>query len=448
MNVQAEKIKVACVGNSITGFHQYNYYATPLQAMLGDEYLVDNFGKGGSGIFKKYREDLNEREWSYINSSECQAALEFNPDMVIIKFGANDASQTIFTALAPNGKQLFKEDYTLLINKFRELPSNPKIFICIPPAMFYGEDGFFGSFSNQIMRDYIQPAVKELAEELDLGLIDFYTPTKDHPEFMPGDVPNQFPDWVHPDHRGHYVMALAAYEAIAGRSFERPFVEGEFIPDPEKEYYIRNRRNGYVLNCDANEVGYLVNTAPYDKEKEEKQLFKFENFSYNIYRIRHVASNFQLKNLGSGSVRTGNDAGNEPLKYGMYIKPVEDKYHTIGCNDMSLLGLVQQVYIVGDRKLSDLTEGEQWEFIEKDDMEELSGLDRKELSEVKISGQKGRILFENLERVNRINIFDMIGNSLGRYEVNSLSFSVNMNPGVYLISLNNFNREAIKVFVK
>lgn len=50
--IQAQKIKVACVGNSVTYGHgiedrEKNSYPTQLQRMLGERYEVVNFGKVG-----------------------------------------------------------------------------------------------------------------------------------------------------------------------------------------------------------------------------------------------------------------------------------------------------------------------------------------------------------------------------------------------------------------
>ena len=50
-----QKIKVACVGNSITygtGIQDREHFSYPvqLQKMLGDKYLVGNFGKPGATL--------------------------------------------------------------------------------------------------------------------------------------------------------------------------------------------------------------------------------------------------------------------------------------------------------------------------------------------------------------------------------------------------------------
>lgn len=463
-NGQAAKIKVACIGNSITGFHEYTYYATPLQAMLGDDYQVDNFGKGGSGIFKKFREDLGgiEPEFAYINSSQCTDAVNFKPDIVIIKFGANDANMKNFTMKDENGKaidgkQVFKDDYTLLINKFRALSSNPRVIICIPPAMFYPTGNikdsitgsFLGGFSSEAMHKYIRPAVKELAQELNVGIADFYTPTKLHPEFMPGDTGGWAPDWVHPDHRGHYVMALAAYEAVMGKPYERPFVEGEFVPDPEKEYYIRNKQTGKVLQV-KEETAYAGVIVADVNINEDLQLFKFENFSTNIYRIRQPKTNGQLVNRSS-QVLNGKDPHSEPLKYGFYINHVSDGYYTISNNDEALLGArasQSTTSIAGNKKQSSISNLDLWEFVEKDAMQESSVKTAHLKKTLTVKSGEKKILIENLTDISKLNIYDLTGKVLMEYNVTSSSLAVNLMSGMYILSTDNSDFKQTKVIVK
>ena len=180
MAAQTGKIRVATVGNSITGgTNDYGYYAMPLAEMLGDDYEVTKFGKGSSGVFIKLREDAttpenpNEYQFAYINSEQCAAALEYKPNIVIIKFGANDANKKNFEKY---GKETFKADYKKLIAKFQALSTKPDIYICTPPPMYYGDGGFLGSFDDNVAKNYIQPAVREIAEELNLVCVDLYNP--------------------------------------------------------------------------------------------------------------------------------------------------------------------------------------------------------------------------------------------------------------------------------
>lgn len=64
-----KKIKVACVGNSITyGYtlpdRETNAYPAKLQKMLGDDYVVGNFGKSGATLLNKgHRPYMQQEEY-------------------------------------------------------------------------------------------------------------------------------------------------------------------------------------------------------------------------------------------------------------------------------------------------------------------------------------------------------------------------------------------------
>ena len=84
----SETIKIACVGDSITygaGIKDRKNMNYPVQLgkILGQKYEVKNFGNSGSTMLKK-------GDKPYWKQREYKAALEFNPNIVIIKLGTND----------------------------------------------------------------------------------------------------------------------------------------------------------------------------------------------------------------------------------------------------------------------------------------------------------------------------------------------------------------------
>ncbi len=95
-NPLAGKIRVACVGDSITGGTDY---PPDLWMMLGANYTVGNFGVPGSTA------SLNS-ESPYMNTSTFQDAKNFQPNIVIIMLGTNDANSLIH----PNNES-FVGDY-------------------------------------------------------------------------------------------------------------------------------------------------------------------------------------------------------------------------------------------------------------------------------------------------------------------------------------------------
>ena len=113
-----EKIKVACVGNSITygsgvANREVNAYPVKLQGMLGDAYEVGNFGKPGATL-------LNKGHRPYTQQQEYKDAIAFAGDIVVIHLGINDTDPRNW----PNYQDEFIEDYRALIQSFRE--ANPK----------------------------------------------------------------------------------------------------------------------------------------------------------------------------------------------------------------------------------------------------------------------------------------------------------------------------------
>lgn len=70
-----------------------------------------------------------------------------------------------------------------MIAKFQALSTKPDIYICTPPPMYYGDGGFLGSFDDNVAKNYIQPAVREIAEELNLVCVNLYNPLKGHANY-------------------------------------------------------------------------------------------------------------------------------------------------------------------------------------------------------------------------------------------------------------------------
>ncbi|MDE6452369.1 MAG: hypothetical protein K2L23_08855, partial [Odoribacter sp.] len=107
-SLQAQKIKVACVGNSVTyGYllpdREKNAYPAQLSRMLGDGYEVANFGKSGATL-------LNKGHRPYMAQPEFKQALEFAGDRVVIHLGLNDTDPRNW----PNYRDDFIADYLAL----------------------------------------------------------------------------------------------------------------------------------------------------------------------------------------------------------------------------------------------------------------------------------------------------------------------------------------------
>ncbi|MDB4055821.1 glycoside hydrolase N-terminal domain-containing protein, partial [Akkermansiaceae bacterium] len=184
----AAKIKVACVGDSITqgsGIKDpaKDSYPAQLQKLLGDNFEVKNFGHSGHTL-------LYGGDAPYIKSPKFKQAQDFNPDVVIIKLGTNDSKPQNW-----HSRRSFIPDYKRLISRFRQLPSQPVVWICNPVPVFPEQWGI----KDSVVRDEIIPRINFISKEAGAPIIDLYTPLKAFPQ--------HFPDKVHPNAAGAAEMA-------------------------------------------------------------------------------------------------------------------------------------------------------------------------------------------------------------------------------------------------
>jgi lysophospholipase L1-like esterase len=191
----AAKIKVACVGDSITagaGIKDPKMkYPTQLQGMLGDGYVVKNFGVSG-------RTMLKHGDFPIWKEKAYHAAKDFGPDVVIIKLGTNDTKPQNWKF-----KDEFAADAKAMVQEFQNLPSKPKVYLCHPVPAFPGNFGI----RDEVIKNEVIPAVDQVAKETGAGVIDLYTALADHKDL--------FPDKVHPNDAGATLMAQAIHKAIA-----------------------------------------------------------------------------------------------------------------------------------------------------------------------------------------------------------------------------------------
>lgn len=190
-----DAVRVACVGNSITyGARIKNperdSYPSVLGGMLGDNYWVKNFGVSA-------RTMLNKGDHPYMNEQAYKDALAFNPNIVVIKLGTNDSKSFNWKYKAD-----FAKDMQTMIDAFKALPAQPKIYLCYPSkAYLTGEN-----INDDIISKEIMPMIKKLAKQNKLDIIDLHAAMD--------NMPDLFPDKIHPNEEGAKVMAKAVYQSI------------------------------------------------------------------------------------------------------------------------------------------------------------------------------------------------------------------------------------------
>lgn len=196
----SDKIKVACVGNSVTyGYgiadRETDCYPARLQGMLGEKYKVLNFGKSGATL-------LNKGHRPYIQQEEYKAALDFAADQVVIHLGLNDTDPRNW----PNYRDHFVQDYLALIASFRQ--ANPKctLWICWMTPISHRHPRFKSGTRDWYWQ--IQQTIEEVAKVGNAGLIDLQDELYIRPDLLL--------DAIHPVAEGAEIIAKTVYQVLTG----------------------------------------------------------------------------------------------------------------------------------------------------------------------------------------------------------------------------------------
>lgn len=188
-------IRVACVGDSITAGagvkDAKNKYPARLGALLGTGYEVRNFGVSGATM-------LDAGDKPYKKQGAFQQALDFKPDIVVIKLGTNDSKPRNWA-----NKDGFAADTRSLVEAFQKASSMCKVFLCYP-APVIGKGNF--GIRDEIVKPEIIPLIDMVSAEMRLNVIDVYAALDGKPELIP--------DRVHPNDEGAGLIATAVHAAI------------------------------------------------------------------------------------------------------------------------------------------------------------------------------------------------------------------------------------------
>jgi lysophospholipase L1-like esterase len=153
-------------------------YPFRLQEMLGDSYKVQNFGVSSMTFANKGPSD----NMSYWNTDKFKAALEFNPEIVVIELGTND-SKFFTNNCIENGQpqynynygqyekeQLYK-DYEALLDTFMHLATSPRVIATLQP---YSNNCGWGIMDTAIVNQ-INPIIEEVATRKGVEIIDLHS---------------------------------------------------------------------------------------------------------------------------------------------------------------------------------------------------------------------------------------------------------------------------------
>lgn len=189
--------KVACVGDSITwGFtivnRRKNSYPSVLQGLLGADYEVRNFGyNDASARF--------DADTPYVTKKAYRDSQEWNPDIVLLMLGSNDTKRRNWNP------EIFRRDYSKLVESYRALPSSPRVILIAPIRIFQPLSIPVLGLYSDTMENGVRPAIREIATEKGLELVDLVDLFQDSRYLMDG---------VHPQTTGARMLAQAIYSGV------------------------------------------------------------------------------------------------------------------------------------------------------------------------------------------------------------------------------------------
>ncbi len=194
-------IRIAALGDSLTQgliddngqYTTSNSYSEYLKKALGEGYDVKNFGRSSYGLYEKH-------QYSYRDTEEYKAALAYNPDIVIVFFGTNDAKTMYWDTI----KAQYEDIYKNFVQEFTQLKSKPKVIVSLPTPVF-GDSNYAKDRPSENMNE-LRDIITKLANDMGWKLVNSYA--------LLAHSENLFPDGLHYNKSGAQVMANAFAKAV------------------------------------------------------------------------------------------------------------------------------------------------------------------------------------------------------------------------------------------
>ena len=315
------KVKIACIGDSITdgGFNEMyggglglddpRCYPKQLEAALGENYEVKNFGDSGRTL-------MSTADYPYISAPGdlYRESLQYDADIVLIMLGTNDAKVTgdpNTTNWKENSPQQFKNDLTQMINTYRNLPSHPTVYVLTSPTAF--NNGNYNIVPSIV--DTIAELQREVALETGSPLIDIHTITADKGSY--------FGDNIHPTTAGY---------AWLGQTVATELQKTFTVPSAPRTVTVMRNSSGrsLVVWSDVNKGGLPL-------------------LSYNLYLDGVFVENtekttYQFKNLTNGTkyeftITAVNSLGESVASDVVLLEPTADNPKVTGVTDGAVYDL-------------------------------------------------------------------------------------------------------------
>ena len=193
-------INISCVGDSLTygasvEDREENCYPAVLNDLLGDDYIVGNFGASGYTMLKT-------GDFPYWEHENFKFSAMINPDIVIIMLGTNDSKPFNFTTTSD-----FIETYEEMLAYYKKLPSKPRIYMATPPKVFPPKTTEVPTIRGEVV-DEIADAIRELGKKTRISVIDVNKKTADYPQ---GFVE----DGIHTNKKGAKLIAEIVFNELS-----------------------------------------------------------------------------------------------------------------------------------------------------------------------------------------------------------------------------------------
>ena len=189
--------KIACVGDSITysqgvvSSRKTDAWPSVLARLLGDDYQTLNYGLPNRTL-------QSTGNMPYFDEELAKESLSSDAQIVIFMLGTNDTKPVNWD------EERFIKEYKAAVSQYQQMDSNPRVFVMIPPRIFLDETGE-DKCNNENLKNHLLDIIPQIAEELDVEVIDLYSLTENHPEW--------FGDGIHPTKEGN--QKIAEYIAAA-----------------------------------------------------------------------------------------------------------------------------------------------------------------------------------------------------------------------------------------
>lgn len=192
------KIKVACVGDSITAGVGVDdpfedSYPIQLNCLLGSSGFDVNAELGMSGAAVWRHSPL-----PYVTTAQYSKAISWGADVLVICLGANDTVNQITVSF----REQFVEDYCRLLSDLVKNSPTVRTYVCKIPPIFGEENATFAEVVPEI-----NDLIEEVANSCGAVLIDLNSPFTSR-EYL-------LTDGIHPNEMGARLIAETVYNAIS-----------------------------------------------------------------------------------------------------------------------------------------------------------------------------------------------------------------------------------------